>query len=369
MLEGDPDAPPEARGEHEAGVFQLYRFADCDAVLRDAETFSSSGYATVMGVVMGHTILEMDAPEHLHHRALVAQAFRPKVLAEWERDVIQPVVDELIDAFADRGRAELVAEFTAKFPILVIASMLGLPREDHRKFLQWSLHLISVGRDWERGLAAADALRDYFSAIVAERRAEPRNDLISELVEAELDDTKLVDDEILPFLKLLLPAGAETTYRSTGNLLFGLLGNPEILAEVRDNRDLVLPAIEEALRWEPPLHTIIRKATRDVELSGVRIPEGANVVVNLGAANRDPERWEDPDTFDIHRPPLPHLAFASGPHTCLGMHLARTEMRVALESLLDRLPNLRLDPAEHEDPHIHGMIFRSPTSLPVSFDA
>ena len=356
-------------GADDAPVFQLYRFDDCDRALREAETFSSGGYAGVMGVVMGHTILEMDGAEHLTHRLLVAQAFRPKVLREWEADVIVPVVTELVDAFVDRGRAELVAEFTARFPILVIASMLGLPREDHRQFLAWSLDLISVGRDWDRGVKAAGELHEYFGAIVAERRADPRNDLISQLVEAELDDRRLVDDEIIPFLNLLLPAGAETTYRSTGNLLFGLLTDPSMLEEVRDNRRLVTPAIEEALRWEPPLHTIIRQATRDVELSGVTIPAGSSVVVNLGAANRDPERWKDPDTFDIHRAPIPHLAFASGPHACLGMHLARAEMRVALVTLLDRLPNLRLDPADGEDPHIHGLIFRSPTSLPVAFDA
>ncbi|MDX1511987.1 MAG: cytochrome P450, partial [Nitriliruptorales bacterium] len=330
-------------------VYQLYRFEDCDRALRDAETFSSGGYEGVMGVVMGHTILEMDAPEHLTHRGLVAQAFRPKVLRDWERDVIVPVIDELIDAFVDRGRAELVAEFTARFPILVIASMLGLPREDHWKFLRWSLDLISVSRDWDRGVQASNELSAYFGAIVADRRANPRNDLISQLVRAELDDHVLVDEEILPFLKLLLPAGAETTYRSTGNLLFGLLGNPVMLAEVRADRSLVVAAIEEALRWEPPLHTIIRRVTSDVELSGVMIPAGSSVVVNLGAANRDPSRWDDPDTFDIHRPPVPHLAFASGPHTCLGMHLARAEMRVALETLLDRLPNLRLEQTEGED--------------------
>ena len=190
---------------------------------------------------------------------------------------------------------------------------------------------------------------------------------MSQLIEAEVDGHRLSDDEIYPFLLLLLPAGAETTYRSSSNLLFGLLSHPSQLDAVRADRDLVPQAIEEALRWETPLLTIARTATQDVELDGVRIPSGGFVAVSLGAANRDPRRYADPDAFDIFREDKQHISFGDGAHKCLGMHLARLEMGELLNAVLDRLPGLRLDPAA-EDPHIHGMIFRSPPNLPVWFD-
>jgi cytochrome P450 len=167
-------------------------------------------------------------------------------------------------------------------------------------------------------------------------------------------------------LLLLLPAGAETTYRSSGNLLFGLLSHPDQLAAVRADRGLVPQAIEEALRWETPLLTIAREATQDLELGGVSIPAGGFVAVSLGAANRDPERYAEPDAFDVFRLARPHMSFGDGAHRCLGMHLARMETRVLLNAVLDRLPDLRLDPTA-QDPHIHGMIFRSPPNLPVLF--
>ena len=200
----------------------------------------------------------------------------------------------------------------------------------------------------------------------AARRREPRDDLISTLARAEIDGERLSDDEIYSFLRLLLPAGVETTYRSTGNLLFGLLSNPEQLEAVRADRSLIPQAIEEAIRWDAPLLIITRVATRDTELAGVRIPAGSSVMPMLGSANRDETRWDDPDRFDIFREAKPHIGFGHGTHVCLGMHLARLEMRVALELLFDRLPNLRLDPAG-DDPHIRGQVFRSPTSLPVLF--
>jgi cytochrome P450 len=187
------------------------------------------------------------------------------------------------------------------------------------------------------------------------------------LVQAELDGQRLTDDEIIAFLRLLLPAGAETTYRSSSNLLFGLLCHPEQLEGVRRDRALIPQAIEEGLRWECPLLSIMRTATGDTEVEGVAIPAGAAVSVHLGAANRDPARWTDPDRFDVFRLPRPHIAFALGPHVCLGMHLARMETRVALETLFDRLPGLRLDPAA-DDVHISGLVFRSPQALPVVFD-
>ncbi len=335
-------------------------------VLRDGATFSSSGYEQIMGIVMGHSILEMDEPEHSRYRGLIQQAFTRKIQARWETELVHPIVHKLIDHFVDRGRAELVRELTFPFPVNVIAGMLGLPHEDLPQFHRWAVELISVGVDWERGLAASKKLAEYFGGILAERREQPREDLISLLAQVELDGQRLTDDDIFAFLRLLLPAGAETTYRSSSNLLFGLLTHPDQLDAVRKDRSLIPQAIEEGLRWEAPLTGISRKASKDVEIFGVKIPKDATVAVNMGSANHDETRYENAEAFDIFRPPQQHMAFAFGPHRCLGMHLARMETTVALNAVLDRLPGVRLDP-EAEDVHITGQAFRAPSALPVVF--
>jgi cytochrome P450 len=357
----DGDAPPV-----EQRVFTAFSYDAVQTVLRDGETFSSAGYADVMGAVMGHTILEMDEPEHHTYRGLVQQAFSRKAMERWEVEAVVPIVDECIDAFVDRGEADLVRELTLPFPVNVIASMLGLPRADLPQFHRLAIELISVSFDWDRGMRASGQLRDYFAEVLAKRRALPAGDLMSILAAAELDGQRLTDDEIFAFLRLLLPAGAETTYRSSSNLLFGLLTNPEQLNALRADRGLMPQAIEEGLRWEPPLTTIIRTAARDTVVEGVEIPAGAIVIVNMGSANHDETYWERSEEFDIHREQRQHLAFAFGPHMCLGMHLARMETRVLLERIFDRLPNLRLDPTA-DAPHITGMMFRAPPALPVLF--
>ncbi|HVM40333.1 MAG TPA: cytochrome P450 [Acidimicrobiia bacterium] len=347
-------------------VYTVLTFDGVQQVLRDGETFSSAGYAAVMGPVMGHTILEMDEPEHHAYRALVQQAFTRKAMERWSNDLIGPVIDEMIDAFVDDGRTELVRNLTLPFPVTVIAGMLGLPREDLPQFHRWTIELIGVSIDWERAIAASKRLADYFQAIIDERRVSPTDDVISVLAHAELDGHRLTDDEIIAFLRVLLPAGAETTYRSSSNLLVGLLRHPEQLDAVRADRSLVPRAIEEGLRWEPPLLTIQRTATRDTEIDGVPVKEGTVLVVNLGAANHDPTRWDRAEEFDVFRDPAQHMAFAFGPHMCLGMHLARMETAVLLDRLFDRLPGLRLDP-DAEPPLITGMTFRSPTTLHVAW--
>ena len=261
------------------------------------------------------------------------------------------MANDLIDRFAERGRADLVREFTFPYPTQIIAGLLGLPREDFPQFQRWSISLLGIIVNRERAIAASNALRDYFAPILAARRAEPRDDLISSLATAEIDGERLTDEEIYSFLRLLLPAGVETTYRSLGNLLFGLLTHPDQLEAVRSDRSLIPQAIEEAVRWEAPLLTITRVATRDSELAGVPIPAGSTVMPLLGAANRDEDRYPDPDRFDIFRAPKPNISWGHGVHLCLGMHLARLEMRVALELLLDRLPDLRLDPDGKDPAH------------------
>jgi cytochrome P450 len=354
-------------GEEGKPVFIVYRHEDVQQMLRDNETFSSAIIIAAFGDVLGqHVMLGMDEPEHGRHRALVSKAFSQKALARWEDDLVGRVGNELIDRFVDRGRADLVKEFTFPYPTRIIAGLLGLPQEDYPQFQRWSISLLSFTVNPERGRAASEALREYFTPILAARREEPRDDLISGLAQADIDGEKLSDEEIFSFLRLLLPAGVETTYRSLGNMLFGLLSNPDQLDAVLADRSLLPQAIEEAVRWEPPLLTITRVATRDTELAGVKIPAGSSVMPMLGSANRQDERYPDPDRFDIFRQSKAHIGFGHGVHVCLGMHLARLEMRVALNLLFDRLPNLRMDP-DGDDPHIRGQVFRSPTSLPVFF--
>lgn len=345
----------------------VFGFDEAVQVLRDNETFSSTVYEGIMGAVMGRTILQMDEPEHRLHRALVSPTFRSKVLERWEGDLVQRVVNELIDGFAGLGHADLVQEVTFNFPVQVIAQILGLPRSDFPMFQRWAIEITSVASNWDRGVAASAALRDYFAEVLVERRQQPADDLISDLLVAEVDGRKLDDEEIYSFLRLLLPAGVETTYRASGNLLYGLLTNPDQLEAVKADRSLIPDAFEESIRWEPPVTVILRRAMRDTEVAGVAIEEGADVALLLGSANRDERKYEHPEKFDLFRASRQSVGFGFGVHVCLGMHLARMEARVAVNTLFDRLPDLHLDAAPGQDLHIKGMAFRSPIALPVAF--
>jgi len=355
----DPAKPPPVT---------VLGFDEVVQVLRDDETYSNAVYADVVGMVMGRTILQMDEPEHRKIRSLVASSFRSRMLERWEEELVAVVVNELVDSFIERGRSDLVREVTFNFPVQVIARILGLPRADYPRFQRWALELTSVSANWERGLAASAALRDYFVEVMAERRAAPGDDLISDLVRAEVDGERLGDEEIYSFLRLLLPAGVETTYRATGSLLLALLDDRRQLHALYGDRSLYAQAFEEVLRWEPPVTLILRRATRDSELAGVPIDEGADVALMIGAANRDERKYPDPDRYDMFRDQRQHVGFGFGVHVCLGMHLARMESRVAVNTLFDRLGPIRLDPAA-EPPHIEGLAFRSPLSLPVVFAA
>jgi len=319
--------------------------------------------------VMGPGLLAMDGREHRQHRSLVASAFRRTAIENWTIALIEPTVQELIDRFAGKGHADLVREFTFQFPVRIIAKMLGIPSDDYGRFARLSIELISITVNIERGFAASASLREYFGEIVAERRKEPKDDLISKLVTAEVDGQQLDDEHVYGFLRLLLPAGAETTYRLLGNLLFGLLTNPSQLEEVTADRSVLAPAIEEALRWEAPVQVVSREPVKDTEVAGVALAPGTPMTLCLGSANRDETVFENPDQFDLHRPNArDHLAFAEGPHRCLGEHLARAETLAAMNALLDRLEGLELAPRD-ADPHVHGLAFRSPTALPVKFRA
>ncbi|TAM73191.1 cytochrome P450 [Mycobacterium sp.] len=347
--------------------FAAVSFDAVNTVFRDGRVFSSAMYDTTIGLFMGPTILAMEGKKHRDHRNLVSAAFKSKALARWEPTVVRPICNALIDEFIDAGRADLVRQFTFEFPTRVIATLLGLPADDLPMFHRRAVELISYAVRYERAFEASAALKDYFLEQIEARKAKPTEDIIGDLVTAEIDGEKLSDEAIYSFLRLLLPAGLETTYRSSGNLLFLLLTHPGQLAALQADHALIAPAIEEGLRVETPLTTVQRFTSEDTELEGIKIPARSVVDVCIGSANRDGHRWERPEEFDIFRAHVPHISFAAGEHTCLGLHLARMETRVALECLLDRVTDINL--LTDGDPHIHGQPFRSPTALPVTFDA
>ncbi len=347
--------------------YSAVSFDAVNRVFRDGQVFSSAPYDKTIGLFMGPTILAMEGKKHRDHRNLVSAAFKSKALARWEPTIVRPICNALIDEFIDSGEADLIRNFTFEFPTRVIAQLLGLPADDLPMFRKRAVELISYHVNYERAFEASAALKDYFLEQIERRRAEPTQDIIGDLVTAEIDGEKLSDESIYSFLRLLLPAGLETTYRSSGSLLYLLLTHPDQFAAVQADHKLIPQAIEEGLRFETPLTTVQRFTTEDTELEGVKIPARSLVGVCIGSANRDERRWERSEEFDIFRAPTPHISFAAGEHTCLGLHLSRMETRVAVECLLSRLTNVTL--RTDDDPHIHGQPFRSPTALPVAFDA
>lgn len=377
--------PMFARRRAEGGVFRgsvmdwsktpdslkpekLYAAMSFDAVnrvFRDGKVFNSTIYDATIGLFIGPTILAMEGKPHWEHRNLVSAAFKSRSLARWEPEIVRPVVNGLIDEFIDNGHADLVRDFTFEFPTRVISRLLGLPEEDLAWFRKRAVELISYTVRYKRAFEASAELKEYFLVQIEKRRSAPTEDIIGDLVSAEIDGERLTDEAIFSFLRLLLPAGLETTYRSSGNLLYLLLTHREQFDAVAADHELIGQAIEEGLRYETPLTTVQRFATADTEVDDVPIPAGSVIDVCIGSANRDEQRWERPEEFDIFRKRVPHLSFAAGEHTCMGLHLARMETRVAVEVLLSRLRDIQL--LTDDDPHIHGQPFRSPTSIPVTF--
>jgi cytochrome P450 len=347
--------------------YSAVSFDAVNTVFRDGRVFSSKPYDKTIGLFMGPTILAMEGKKHRDHRNLVSAAFKSKALARWENTIVRPICNGLIDEFIETGEADLIRNFTFEFPTRVIAQLLGLPAEDLPAFRTRAVQLISYHVNYEKAFEASTALKDYFVEQIEQRKSKPTEDIIGDLVSAEIDGEKLSDEAIYSFLRLLLPAGLETTYRSSGNLLYLLLTHPDQFAAVQADRELLPQAIEEGLRFETPLTTVQRFTTEDTELEGVEVPARSVIGVCIGSANRDERRWERSEEFDIFRKHIPHISFAAGEHTCLGLHLARLETRVALECLLNRLTNITL--RTDDDPHIHGQPFRSPNALPVTFDA
>jgi len=379
--------PLFAQRRREAGVFrgsvmdwsktpasmmpeQLYAAVSFDAVnrvFRDGTAFNSHIYDSTIGLFIGPTILAMEGKTHWEHRNLVSAAFKSKSLLRWEPEIVRPVVNALIDEFIDAGEADLVKDFTLEFPTRVISKLLGLPEEDLPWFRKRAVELISYTVKFKRAFEASAALKDYFLQQIEQRRSNPTEDIIGDLVTAEIDGEKLSDEAIYSFLRLLLPAGLETTYRSSGNLLYLLLTHREQFQAVQGDHELISAAMEEGLRFETPLTTVQRYVMEDTVVEGVELPAGSVIDVCIGSANRDERRWERSEEFDIFRKRLPHISFAAGEHTCMGLHLARMETRVAVECLVARLTDIRL--VTDDNPHIFGQPFRSPTAIPVTFDA
>ena len=346
---------------------QVLRHENCEHVLRDDVTFSSSINAEHIGQFMGDLIVAMDGRQHTQYRKLVSHAFRPSVLALWETTLVAPTIDRILDGIAGNGRAELVHDVTYPFPSQIICKMVGVPVEDDEQFATWAMQINTGPLAPEQGMAASAAMRAYLEPIVEARRVHPTDDLISELVTAEIDGERLTDEKIYGFLRLLLPAGAETTYRMMGNVLTALLTHPDAMERCRHDAEYLERVIEETLRWECSVTTVSRVATKDTEIGGCPVPAGSPVTVILGSANRDSTRYPDADVWDPDRPAQSHLAFGWGAHLCLGMHLARRELRIGVGAVVNRLRGLRLDP-DMPPPTIQGEAFRGPDVLHVLFD-
>jgi cytochrome P450 len=348
--------------------YQVTRFNDADAVLRDDKTFASRINAEHIGQFMGELMVAMDGEEHRTYRNLVAKAFRASQLEHWDDTLVRPTIRRLLDAVAPLGHADLVETVTALYPMQVICGIVGVPLDDAAQFAQWAEEINTGPMSPERGHKASAAMVDYLRPLVEARRAEPTGDFLSDLVHAEVDGEQLTDGKLYGFLRLLLPAGGETTYRVMGNALYALLTHPDDLARVYADRGLVPEVIEETLRWETSVTMVSRVATTDTEVAGCPIASGSPVGVLTGSANRDEARWDDGAEWKLGRSVQHHIAFGTGPHQCLGMHLARLELRVGLNEILDRLKNLRLAPADDESAVIEGYAFRGPRALPVLFD-
>ena len=350
--------------------FTVVGYDEVAQILLDPETFSNAAYQFNLGLSFGRSISTMDAPEHHRYRRIFQKAFLPNIVSKWGETLVEPVVNELLGKFVACGTADLVQEFTLYYPFNVIYRQLGLPQQDINTFQKLAIAQIVVSVDMAHGTEANRKLGEYFKCMVAERRADPGDDLVSLLAQAEVDGEYLPEDVLISFLRQLVNAGGDTTYRGTSVLLTGLLRNPDQFDAIRHDRSLIPQAIEEALRWDGPVLMQTRMATRDVVLGGVTIAAGSLLDVCAGSANRDEKYWTDPDQFEIlrvRRPNIRHFSFSAGPHICIGQHLARVEMTRALNAVLDRLPNLRLDP-DMPGPEIRGSMMRVPKHIYVRFD-
>jgi cytochrome P450 len=370
-----------ARREHpiwaHAGlpVFSIFRHADVQAILRDPVAWSNV-FPPPPGFEAADllpSMLSTDPPAHTRLRGLVSQAFTPRRI-EAMAPRLEAIARELVDAAVARGRVDLVEALTYPLPVIVIAEMIGVPSEDRAQFKIWSneavanLGVVFFATPSEERLAAfrgtIAAMRGYFSRLAAERRARPRDDLLSALVAAEVEGSRLDFDELIAMLVLLLVAGNETTTTLIGNAVLELLAHPAALTRLRANPALLPGAVQEVLRFSSPVQMDPRRATRAVELHGQRVEADQFVLCWLGSANRDETVFPEPDVFDLERRNNRHLAFGFGPHYCLGAALAALEAETALRVLLARTRSFARTDAARLPLH-PSLVFRGVTKLPV----
>ena len=317
-------------------------------------------------------MLDLDDPDHARLRSLVSKAFTPRLI-ERLRGRIEALCEDLLDAMeskgARKGEAELVADYALPLPATVIAELLGVPAEDHAKFHRWSNRLVSVssGRDMLRALPAALAFTRYLRKLIDRRRLDPREDLITALVQAEEAGDKLTEDELLAMAFLLLVAGHETTVNLIASGTLALLEYPEQADALRNDPSLAKPAVEELLRYTSPVEMATERYPREaVEIEGTTIPRGELVLAVLGSANRDERHFEDPDLLDLTRDPNRHLAFGrGGVHHCLGAPLARMEGQIAISAFLRHFPRARLAVAPESLRWSRGLVLRGLQRLPL----
>ena len=357
-------------------AWMFSRHADVDAILRDHRHFGndprdgtlSPRQRAMLPPADEFTMVFLDPPDHTRLRALVNKAFTPKTVNALEPH-IRSILATLLDDIEDPGAFDLMQEVAQPLPVIVIAEMLGVPPEDRPQFKVWSAQRArllepTIGRrEREAGAAASKAFDAYFRSIVEARRAEPRDDILSALVQAEDEGERLTERETLNMLRLLLIAGNETTANLIGNGTLALLRNPEQLRRLRDDPSLIPSAVEELIRFDSPVQTDFRRALTDCEVNGFPVRKRDNIVVLLGAANRDPEMFENPDRLDVGRDQRSHLSFGRGIHHCLGAPLARLEGRIVLEMLLERFPEIGL---LTDRPRFHRtIVLRGLESLPL----
>ena len=331
------------------------RHSDVDAILRDHRHFGndprtgtlSSRQHAMLPPPDEFTMLFFDPPDHTRLRALVNKAFTPKVVNYLEPR-IRGILGSLLDDIGDPAAFDLMQAVAQPLPVIVIAEMLGVPPEDRAQFRIWSaqrarlLEPMIGPRERAAGEAASRAFDAYFRPIIEVRRKEPRDDIVSALARAEEDGGRLTERETLNMLRLLLSAGNETTANLIGNGMLALLRHPEQLQRLRNDPSLIPAAVEELLRFDSPIQADFRRVLADCEVNGFALRKRDNVVLLLGAANRDPDVFEDPDRLDVGRSQGSHLSFGRGIHHCLGAPLARLEGRIVLEMLLEQFPQMGL---------------------------
>ncbi|MEZ4868537.1 MAG: cytochrome P450 [Caldilineaceae bacterium] len=383
MREQAPICLNRGMNENEA-IWFVTRYSDAEIVLRDARRFVKNYRNTLtpeqraalppmprLARLLDHHLLNMDGADHLRLRNLINKAFTARMVNQMQ-DRVQKLADELIDRVQARGHMDLIDEYAFPLPIIVIAEMLGIPAEDREHFRAWSNAFVTPSRteaEWAQAEQLLIAFTDYLGEIFAARRREPKQDLITALLQAEEAGDKLNEEELYSMVVLLIVAGHETTVNLIGNGSLALLRNPEQLRRLRDNPALTPQAVEELLRYDGPVErATMRFAAEDLTLGDAQIRRGEPIIVVLDSANRDSAQFAAADTLDIAREDNRHLAFGYGVHYCVGAPLARMEGRIALDTLLRRLPNLRLA-APVESLHWRfNPILRGMQHLPVAWE-